>query len=117
MDDSEQNIQHKATFRPSADSGFEGDVRVPVTNPAVYGEHDDIEATDRGEARADLTAKLGGWLEWLAANGNVKKAGRRAILFAHLAGRGGYRTDGELASRLNITPGRLSQLRAEIEAA
>lgn len=117
MHDSELNIQHKATFRPEADSGFEGNVRVPVVRPAIYGDQGDAEGGDRGEDRTDFAAKLGALLEWLAAGGNVKKAGRRTILFTHLTGRGGCRTDAELARRLNITAGRFSQLRAEIEAA
>jgi hypothetical protein len=87
---------------------------VPVEHPAVYDV--EIEGDERDQARDELLEKLCSFVDWIAGDGNVKKAGRRAVLAQHLAGRGGCRTDSELASRLNITPGRLSQLRAEMEA-
>ena len=82
---------------------------VAVSDP-VYETADDTQ----DDPRSDFQEKLATFLEWLAAGATVEQAGRKAILLAHLAGKSGCKTDKELARRLNISGGRISQLRAEI---
>jgi hypothetical protein len=81
---------------------------VAVSHP-VY-EPDESRGDD---ARKDFQEKIAGFLGWMAS-GSVRQAGRRAILLAHLAGKSGCLTDRQLAKKLNISPGRISQLRSEI---
>ena len=66
------------------------------------------------DPRREFQEKLATFLQWLAAGSNVEQAGRKVILLAHLAGKSGCKNDKELARRLNISGGRISQLRAEI---
>jgi len=82
---------------------------VAVSHP-IYETAD--EAQD--DPRSDFQEKLANFLQWLADGATVEQAGRKAILLAHLAGKSGCKTDKELARRLNISGGRISQLRAEI---
>ena len=82
---------------------------VAVTHP-VYETPDETQ----DDPRREFQEKLARLLQWLAAGSNVEQAGRKVLLLAHLAGKSGCKTDRELARRLNISGGRLSQLRAEI---
>ena len=83
---------------------------VAVSHPIFETPGDDPQ----DDPRSDFQEKLAGFLQWLAAGNSVEQAGRRAILLAHLAGKSGCKNDKELARKLNISGGRISQLRAEI---
>ena len=91
--------------------GWEGGSLVPVTWHPSY--QDDEPPT---ENRADFAEALGKFLAWLAPDADVKAAGRKAVLLAHLARQSGQATDAAVARKLNISRARLSQLRREIRA-
>lgn len=96
---------------PEMPLAFDSEGRpVAVTLPFYSPPDDDTQ----DDPRSDFQEKLAGFLQWLAAGATVEQAGRKAILLAHLAGKSGCKTDKELARRLNISGGRVSQLRAEI---
>jgi hypothetical protein len=88
--------------------------RVSVTEPDIYpadepdaAQPDSIDeahvALDRRQAAAAI-------LEILTRGATVKQAGQRAFILSHALRLGTCRTQRELAARLRLTPGRVSQL-------
>ncbi len=107
-DDDNIELENDAPELPVA---FDESGHPVAVSPPVYETPDD----DTQDApRSDFQEKLADFLQWLVADATVEQAGRKAILLAHLAGKSGCKTDKELARRLNISGGRISQLRAEI---
>lgn len=72
--------------------------------------------SDESEDNSEFAAKLAAFLEWLAADGSPKTAGKKAILLSYVAGRTSWQTDAEAAKAIGVSKGRMSQLRAEIES-
>jgi hypothetical protein len=100
---------------PGAMDYFDSDGRpCQVQDPAVYDEPDPAE-TDAGALRVEFAAALAALLVWIGDSKTVLAAGRRALIVSHAAGKSGCKSDAELAQRLNISKGRVSQLRAELE--
>jgi len=98
---------------PEMPRAFDAEGRpIAVTHPAVY---DDCEP-EADDDRSDFPQKLALFLEWLSADGSPKTAGRKVILISYIAGRTKWQTDAEAAAGLNISKGRISQLRSEIDA-
>ena len=112
-DDDNIELENDAPELPTIGDVFFDDAGEPVAITTPYDTAVEADAT-QDDPRSDFQEKLADFLQWLAAGGSVKQAGRKAILLAHLAGKSGCKTDKELARRLNISSGRLSQLRAEI---
>ena len=81
-----------------------------ATTKTAHAEHDESDAPRERQER------MGVFLRWLAHSGNVERAGERALLLAHVSGVSPFKTDAQLAAKLNITRGRISQLRKEIDA-
>ncbi|GEM_PF-4724004 len=73
---------------------------------------DEIRA-DRGDVTKQ--PNLIGLLEWLSRGGSIIRAGERALALAHVCGCGVFKTDAALALKLNMSRGRISQLRTEID--
>jgi hypothetical protein len=97
---------------PDLIAAFDGEGRpVAVTHP-VYETADGTG--NEADTRSEFTEKLNRFLQWLVASGSAEKAGRTVFLIAHMAGQSGCKSDAELARKLNISAGRLSQLRADI---
>ena len=85
-----------------------------ITEPEVYGEPESVSLDAiAAKEREERIARL---LQWLAHGGNVRRSGERAQTLAHIVGKGPFKTDAALASKLKISAGRISQLRKEIEA-
>ena len=74
----------------------------------------DLPAGDQGEARKEFQEKLCVLAECLMEARTPKTAWHKVHVFAHLMLKSGCKTDSELAAKLNISAGRLSQIRAEI---
>jgi hypothetical protein len=103
--------------KPWHSAAVDGDGNILETDiaaPPVDGEPD--AANTNTASNGDFAEMLAVFLAWQIAGGDVETAGRRAWTVAHLAGKSGCETDAELAAKLNISPGRISQLRAEIQA-
>lgn len=99
--------------RKRANVFFEDGQPVQVQWPAVYDEPED----DVGALRREVIARL---LEFLAADSLDPLAiGKRLLLLANLTGvgRAGQFTGDELAALFGVTPGRISQLKAQILSA
>jgi hypothetical protein len=105
----EKEMTEDADISPEMPAYDEQGNRVVVVHP-IY-EQDDTQDDDA--SHKFFQEKLAVLLQWLAV-GTVQQAGRRAFLLAHLVGKSGCASDRELAKKLNISPGRISQLRSEI---
>ena len=78
---------------------------VPITSPLYEpAEQDQDDHLDR----------LAGWLDWLD-RGSPEAVGIRVKLIRHICGRSGAKTDSQLASQLNISKSRISQIRRELK--
>jgi hypothetical protein len=84
---------------------------VPVVEPAVYDPEPEADG-DRG----DLREAIGNFVEMLAGVGDAKLTGQVVQVLAFLAGRTPCRTKAELAARLKVSPGRISQILQAIPA-
>ena len=54
-------------------------------------------------------------LFWLAKRPTIEDTGRKTLYVLHIAGKSRFKTDADLCQFLNISPGRGSQYRSEIE--
>lgn len=72
--------------------------------------------TDEPEAddRADVRESLAGLIRLLTDGATALQAGQRVHLLAYAVGVNGHRTQQALADELNISKGRLSQIRREM---
>jgi len=91
--------------------GFDDNDEPIITVEPTFG--DEAESLDSIAAK-DRQERMGAFFEWLAHDGNVRLAGARGLLLAHVNGRGVFKTDAELARKLNISKSRISQMRKEI---
>ena len=109
--DASHDVPHRTGYHaePVPGCGFENGKRVAITTP-------DLQEPEPSEWRIEFHERLANFLDWLSGTGNVTHAGRRAVILAHISGKGPFVTDAEAAKKLNMTPARLSQIRAEIEA-
>jgi len=103
-------IQHKATIKGDSGFAFEGGACVPFVQPVVYDDLDDPQV----EAPVDLQMMLGRFLAKLYALGDARKIGQHVSAMAYLAGQTPLKTKSELAAKLKVSPGRVSQILQEI---
>jgi hypothetical protein len=87
----------------------------PCPEPLYTDNERDERAPDR--RRADLEEVVSEFLRMMTANGNALQVGQRMIVLAYLAGKTDCRTHAELAERLNISAGRVSQILSDIPMA
>jgi hypothetical protein len=83
---------------------------IPVAHPVYY----DADPEPDDPEQDGFLLKLAAFIGWLAEGSDVETAGRKALLLAHFCGKSGCRTDSELATKMNLTKARLSQLRSEL---
>lgn len=111
MNDGE-DIQYRPVHSADAGIGFEGDgelvQRVPVVEPEIYREPD--ETTGQ---RADTMEAIKSLVSLLTQNSSALRAGQNLHLLAYWLGVSECKTHAELASKLNVSPGRVSQIIAE----
>ena len=83
---------------------------VAVSHP-VYETADD----DEGDTiRADAQTIIGEFLRMMTASATALQVGQRMIVLAYLTGKFEANTQRELATALNVSPGRVTQIMAEI---
>ncbi len=112
---------HCPTHRPETDTGFENGERVlkvefdyeVLDAKAEENEPDSLREKELEDMRQIVAAAF---LEILTANNATPAlAGRRAFLLAHKLGLGGYKTQRELAERMGVSPGRVSQMSKSLD--
>jgi hypothetical protein len=86
---------------------------VDVTMPEVYGDEEHPPEPDRADIGQQ--PRLIGLLNWITRGGSIIRAGERTLVLAHMLGCGVFKTDAALAAKLNMSPGRICQIRQEIE--
>jgi hypothetical protein len=106
----DSRIQHKQTHVAPSGFGFDdAGERVPVVEPQVLGEEAETD-----DARADSMQTIMRFIKLVVTDASPLKTGQRVHLFAHLCGLTDYKTDAEFARKLNVSPGRVSQIREEL---
>lgn len=89
-------------------------------NPvAISMPHDpENEPDDEGQdsSRADITTVLGEFCRMMTTSASALQAGQRVLVLAYLMGKTDCRTHRDLAERLNVSAGRVSQILREIPA-
>ncbi len=107
MNDS--GIQHKQTRVAPSGFGFDdGGERVPVTQPDI------LEKETETETREDGLQAVLNFIALVITDAGPYKTGQRVHLLAHHFGLSDCKTDKELARKLNLSPGRVSQIKADL---
>ena len=94
-----------------AESGEPSEFDIAVETVAAPERRADAE---QDQAHAVAGHVLGEFIRRLCADGDALTAGRRLMLLAYLAGQLECSTNRELARKLKVSPGRVSQLMAEL---
>jgi hypothetical protein len=102
------DIQHKQTFTAPPGFGFEAGERVPIVLPV--DSDNETETEQRGDSRPGLL-KL---IALLTENATPLQAGQRMHLIAYLVGVSDCKTHTDFARKLNVSPGRVSQIIREL---
>jgi len=104
------DIQHKETRPPATGFGFDSDGSRVATADFVYpGDGPEDKPT-----RGDTLAAICQFLRDLTEDAPALLAGQRLHLLAYLCGASDCQTQRQLAAKLNVTPGRISQILARL---
>lgn len=98
---------------------------VPEKTSAIESDHPEYEFAvetlpapndvERDETFKEFEEGIARFLMWLGGDGDVISAGRKGVLLAFLCDKTTIESDADLARRLNISPGRISQIRQQFE--
>jgi len=100
---------------PEMPMAFDSEGRpIKVTHPIFETMDEDEDATRHSNARGEIVAGL---MRMLTHNADAAKAGQRLLVVAYLSGAiPECKTHRDLAARLNISPGRVSQIINDLRA-
>jgi hypothetical protein len=104
----DSGIQHNQTQAASSGFGYEAGECVPVVLPP------DVDDKVESDARADSMQAVLNLIALMTTNATPLQTGQRIHLLAYQLGLTAHKTHAELGRKLNVSPGRVSQIIREL---